>query len=88
LEKSPEPAEGHKMFTLYILRVIKNHLYVGVTNNLERRIDRHKFGNGAEFSKRNKTFELVHKEIYKTLSDARKREKRKFNKIRLSNFST
>lgn len=71
---SPEPVEGYKMFTLYILRGIKNHLYVGVTNNLEERISRHKAGDGAEFTKRNKTFKLVYKETYKTLYEARKRE--------------
>lgn len=62
------------MFTLYILRGPKNHLYIGVSGNLSRRIERHKSGDGAEFTKRNKTYELVHSENFRTLKEARRRE--------------
>jgi len=62
------------MFTLYILRSLKNHLYVGITKNLQSRIKRHKSGNGAEFTKRNKAFELVYKEEFSTLLEVRRRE--------------
>jgi len=62
------------MFTLYILRSLKNHLYIGVTKNLQQRIKRHKSGNGAEFTKRNKVFELVYKEEFPTLLEVRRRE--------------
>ncbi len=62
------------MFALYILKSSKNHLYVGVTQDFTSRIKRHKSGNGAEFTKRNKTFELVYKETFNELIQARKRE--------------
>lgn len=62
------------MFYLYILKGTKNHLYVGVTNNLEKRILRHKSGDGAEFTRRNKTFEPVYTESFQTLLEARRRE--------------
>lgn len=62
------------MFYLYILRGPRNHLYIGVTNSLDKRIERHKSGDGAEFTKRNKTFQVVYKEIFATLLEARKRE--------------
>ena len=62
------------MFTLYLLRGPQNHLYTGVTNNFGKRILRHKSGYGAEFTKRNKVFQLVYKETFKTLKEARKRE--------------
>lgn len=62
------------MFYVYILRGPKNHLYVGCTNNIDNRIQRHKDGFGAEFSKRNKTFELVYHEQFSTLLEARRRE--------------
>lgn len=77
LEKSPELAEGQGiiMFFLYILRGPRNHLYVGTTISLEKRILRHKSGDGAEFAKRNITFELVYNEKYSTLLEARRREK-------------
>ena len=62
------------MFTVYILRGPKNHLYVGATSNLNWRKVRHKRGDGAEFTKRNKTFELVYTESFPTLLEARRRE--------------
>ena len=63
------------MFSVYILRGSKNHLYVGCTSNKELRIKRHQSGDGAEFTKRNKTFELVYSEEFFTLLEARRREK-------------
>ena len=62
------------MYYLYILRGPKDHLYIGVTSNLDARIKRHKSGDGAEFTKRNQVFELVYTEQYRTLSEARRRE--------------
>lgn len=63
------------MFFIYILRGPKNHLYVGCTSNIPNRIERHKAGDGAEFTKRNKTLELVYSEKFPTLLEARRREK-------------
>jgi len=62
------------MSYLYILRGPKNHLYIGVTSNINQRISRHKNGSGAEYTRRNKTFELVHSEEFPTLKLARRRE--------------
>ncbi len=63
------------MFTVYILRGFKNHLYAGCTSDFDKRLIRHKSGDGAELTKRNKAFKLVYKEKFLTLLDARKREK-------------
>jgi len=62
------------MYTVYILRGPKNHLYVGCTLNIDKRIKRHQSGGGAEFTYRNKTFVLVYQEGFKTLKEARTRE--------------
>lgn len=62
------------MYTVYILRNVKNHLYVGSTSNIKERVSRHNKGDGAEFTKRNKNFKLVYSESYPTLFKARKRE--------------
>ena len=62
------------MYFVYILRGNKNHLYVGVTKDIETRINRHKSGIGADFTYRNKTFQLVYKEDCLTYLDARRRE--------------
>lgn len=63
------------MYYLYILRNPKNQLYVGVSSDLKTRIDRHNSGDGAEFTKRNKDFELIYSEEFPTLLKARRREK-------------
>jgi len=55
LEKALSLPKG-KMYLLYILRGPKDHLYVGTTSNLIKRIKRHKTGAGAEFTRRNKVF--------------------------------
>jgi putative endonuclease len=79
-----------------MLRGPKNHLYVGCTGcGVEVRRDRHKAGFGAEFTKRNKAFEIVYEENFSTLLDARKREKqikgwrreKKENLIKLGNLN-
>lgn len=62
------------MFYLYILKSKnRNYSYVGVTNNLERRIKEHDSGLN-KITKPYKPFLLVHQEGFKTLSEARKRE--------------
>ena len=62
------------MYCLYILRGSKNHLYIGITQDIFRRIERHKSGDGAEFTKRNKVYKLVYQEEFQTYIEARKRE--------------
>ncbi|MEK7543460.1 MAG: GIY-YIG nuclease family protein [Patescibacteria group bacterium] len=63
------------MFFVYILRGPKNHLYIGCTKDIDQRINLHKSGEGAEFTFRNKTHELVYREKFSTLLEARRREK-------------
>ena len=72
--KGAELVEAPLRYYLYILRGNKNHLYAGVTSNLDKRLLRHKSGNGAEFTKRNQAFEIVHTESFPTLLEARRRE--------------
>ncbi len=63
------------MFIVYILRGPKNHLYIGCTHDIDQRMNRHKSGQGADFTFRNKTDELVYRENFSTLLEARRREK-------------
>jgi len=63
------------MFSVYFLRGPNNHLYVGCSANKEKRLEKHKSGDGAEFAKRNKTFKLVYSEEFPTLLEARRRER-------------
>ena len=62
-------------YYLYILRTLNNSLYVGISGDIEKRIDRHKAGDGAEFTKRNKVEKLVYKEEFNTYLEVRRREK-------------
>jgi len=50
-------------------------LYIGYTDNLNRRITQHKNGNGALFTKKYNAFDLVYFQIYSTKKEAKKREK-------------
>ena len=62
------------MFYVYILESKKdNSLYIGSTNNMQRRLKEHNNGEGG-YTKKHMPYELVYFEAYKTESDARKRE--------------
>jgi putative endonuclease len=59
-------------FYVYILPSrYRGTMYVGVTNDLARRIGEHKAGDVAAFSKRYKTNKLVYAEEYSSILDAR-----------------
>lgn len=64
------------MYFVYILRTSSNTLYIGQTNNLERRLKEHKEGGkkSAKYTRYFSNLELVYKEEMATLSDALKRE--------------
>lgn len=64
------------MFTVYILKTSANTLYIGQTNNLEKRLEEHKAKSikSAKYLRAFGSFELVYKEEYPTRSEALKRE--------------
>lgn len=63
------------MYYLYILRTKNDSLYVGVSEDVVRRVARHKSGDGAEFTRRNKVEKLVYLEEFKDYLGVRKRER-------------
>ena len=64
------------MYYVYILASKNNNvLYIGVTNDLKRRMYEHKNELIEGFSKRYHTHKLVFYEIYKEVKTAIKREK-------------
>jgi len=63
------------MYYLYILRNIHDCLYVGQTNNLQRRLNNHHTGQGAKFIKDYGEFELVYSEQFETRDAAMQRER-------------
>ena len=65
------------MFVVYILRTSANTLYVGQTNNLDKRLKEHAAhrGRGSKYVRSFDSFRLVYTESYATRSDAMKRER-------------
>lgn len=63
-------------YFVYILRTSSNTLYVGQTNNLEKRIKEHKSksSKSAKYIRYFKSFDLAYSEKYLTRKEAMKRE--------------
>ncbi|MEK7615503.1 MAG: GIY-YIG nuclease family protein [Patescibacteria group bacterium] len=62
-------------FFVYVCKSLKDkRLYVGSTNNLERRLEQHAKGEVTS-TKHRQPFELIYYEVYKIETDARMREK-------------
>jgi putative endonuclease len=65
-----------KCFYVYILASrYRGTMYVGVTNNVDRRLDEHKAGIVPGFTKRYKVNRLVCVEEYASIAEARARER-------------
>ena len=63
-------------FCVYILASrYRGTMYVGVTNDLSRRMGEHKSGAVAGFTKRYKVDKLVYCEAYGSILEARERER-------------
>ncbi len=63
------------MFYTYAIKsIVRNYLYVGLTNNIARRIDQHQDGR-EQTTAAYRPFRLILTEEYKTRAEARKREK-------------
>jgi putative endonuclease len=63
------------MFYVYAIRSLsRNYIYVGLTDNLDRRIAQHNFGLNPT-TKPYRPFELIWSESFPTRSEARLREK-------------
>ncbi|HDY73414.1 MAG TPA: GIY-YIG nuclease family protein [Candidatus Jorgensenbacteria bacterium] len=60
---------------VYILECADTSLYIGCTNNLDKRLKQHNDSKwGAHYTKIRRPVILVHSETFDTLKDARKRE--------------
>jgi len=66
-----------RTYFVYILASESRELYVGVTNNLERRLAEHRHGwDPSSYSSRHETTRLVYYEITPDVTSAIRREKR------------
>jgi putative endonuclease len=67
---------SEKLYCVYIMTNSRNTtLYTGVTNNLYRRVQEHKSGEGSQFTKRYNLTKLVYFEVTWDINAAIIREK-------------
>ena len=59
---------------LYILRCRDNTLYTGITTDVEKRLEVHRSGKGAKYTRGRAPLELVYREACGSHSEALKRE--------------
>ena len=59
---------------LYILRCKDNTLYTGITTDVEKRLEAHRSGKGAKYTRGRAPLELVYQESCGSHSNALKRE--------------
>ena len=59
---------------VYILRCGDDTLYCGITPDIEKRLEQHRSGKGAKYTRGRGPLELVYREVCDSHSDALKRE--------------
>ena len=63
------------MYYVYAIKsLVRNYIYVGLTNNIERRITEHNSGENRS-TKAYRPFIIIHKEKFENRIEARNREK-------------
>jgi putative endonuclease len=60
---------------MYILKFGNGLYYVGSTKNLEKRLEQHQLGEGANFTRKHLPVKLVYFETFDRIDEAFKREK-------------
>lgn len=63
-----------KRWYLYILRCVDGTLYTGITTDVEARLEAHRSGKGAKYTRGRGPLELVYREECEDHSQALKRE--------------
>lgn len=63
-----------KLWHVYILECSDSSLYTGYTDDLDTRVEKHKSGTGAKYTRGKGVEKLVYSEKFATKSEAMKRE--------------
>lgn len=69
-----ELRRGNKAFYVYMLRCADGTLYVGSTDNIERRVVEHQAGKGARYTRTRAPVRVVYLEALASRADAMRRE--------------
>ena len=73
--KAKQSTKIRNMFYTYILKCADDSLYVGCTNDLEKRLNQHNNSKqGAHYTKIRRPVTLLYHEKFQTYNEARKRE--------------
>lgn len=64
----------NKLYYIYMLRCKDGSIYTGYTDNIYKRIEKHRNGKGAKYTRGRGPFELVHYESFLTKEEAMQRE--------------
>ena len=62
------------MWCLYILRCGDGTFYTGITTDVDKRLEAHRSGRGAKYTRGRAPLEVIYRECCGTHSDALKRE--------------
>lgn len=65
---------SEKSWYVYMLRCGDGTLYTGITDDVQRRLEVHRSGKGAKYTRGRGLLELVWQERYETKSEALRRE--------------
>ena len=71
---SEKEMQMESIWYLYILRCKDGTLYTGITTDVEKRLEAHRSGRGAKYTRGRAPLELVYRETCGSHSDALKRE--------------
>jgi len=72
--RTKKEAFMESIWHLYILRCKDNTLYTGITTNVEKRLEAHRCGKGAKYTRGRAPLELIYRETCGSHSAALKRE--------------
>ncbi len=71
----PCPIVNKDEFYVYMLECFDSSLYVGFSDDVEKRISRHKRGDGAEYTRKRLPIKLIYCEVFRERIEGLKRER-------------
>ena len=72
--KNRKPERGRKSYCVYLLLCDDGSYYTGYTNNVTSRLERHKKGRGARYTRMHRPKKVVYVEEFRTRGAATRRE--------------
>ncbi len=66
--------DKNTQWVVYVLKCADDTLYTGITNNLEKRLEAHRNGTGAKYTRGRTPLKLIYTENHENRAEASKRE--------------